>query len=251
MNLIDFHVIEIISEERDKVWKLYGMSEKELEKEKEDEDSNWVKHLLSDGLKQKYKYWDDGGEFIGENVFNLTRGDKPYFVGYVGQHQKVGDNLRFEYYVLNHNFNRDKIELFNIFDNYYVQEQTEKEIRKYIRSPKIYKYDSFFKDEEPVYGFDGLCKRFERILMEEEWGRCEYEIAVGGIFITELSDIIREVERGKIAIEDVYEEIKKQDKRNYHLEKWDCFQQAQKNIPMIMRECIRQYKEQKKAKDGE
>ena len=62
------------------------MSEKELEKEKEDEDSNWVKHLLSDGLKQKYKYWDDWGEFVGENVFNLTRGDKPYYVGYVGQH---------------------------------------------------------------------------------------------------------------------------------------------------------------------
>ena len=35
MNLIDFHVTEIISEERNKVWKLYGMSEHELEKEKE------------------------------------------------------------------------------------------------------------------------------------------------------------------------------------------------------------------------
>ena len=34
MNLIDFHVTEIISEERNKVWKLYGMSEKELEKRK-------------------------------------------------------------------------------------------------------------------------------------------------------------------------------------------------------------------------
>lgn len=86
MNLIDFHVTEIISEERDKVWKLYGMPEKELAKEKEDSDDRWIEHLLSDGLKQKYKYWDDGGEFIGENVFNLTRGDKPYFVGYVGQH---------------------------------------------------------------------------------------------------------------------------------------------------------------------
>lgn len=40
MNLIDFHVTEIISEERDKVWKLYGMSKKELEKEKEDENNN-------------------------------------------------------------------------------------------------------------------------------------------------------------------------------------------------------------------
>lgn len=34
MNVIDFHVTDIISEERDKVWKLYGMSETELEKEK-------------------------------------------------------------------------------------------------------------------------------------------------------------------------------------------------------------------------
>lgn len=91
MNLIDFHVIEIISEERDKVWKLYGMSETELEKEQSEAkktlfEQGWIEHLLSDGLKQRYKYWDDGGEFVGENIFNLTRGDKPYFVGYVGQH---------------------------------------------------------------------------------------------------------------------------------------------------------------------
>ena len=156
--------------------------------------------------------------------------------------------MRFEYYVLNHDFNRDKIELFNIFDNYYVQERTEKEIRKYLRNPKNYKYDSFFKEEEPVYGFDGLCKRFEQILRCEEWARCEYEIAVGGIFITELSDIIRAVERKEIAIDDVYEEIQKKNKYNSKLEKWDCFQQAQKNIPMIMRECIWQYKQQKKEK---
>lgn len=86
MNLIDFHVTEIISEERDKVWKLYGMSEMELEKEKEDDNDGWIEYLLSDGLKQKHKYCDDGGEFVGENVFNLTRGDEPYYEGYVGQH---------------------------------------------------------------------------------------------------------------------------------------------------------------------
>ena len=160
--------------------------------------------------------------------------------------------MRFEYYVLNHNFNRDKIELFNIFDNYYVQERTEKEIRKYLRSPKNYKYNSFFKDEESVYGFDGLCKRFEQILRCEEWARCEYEIAVGGIFITELSDIIRAVERKEIAIDNVYDEIQKKNKRNSKLEKWDCFQQAQKNIPMIMRECMWEDKQEKnKTKDGE
>ena len=154
--------------------------------------------------------------------------------------------MQFEYYVLNYNPNTKKIEPFNIFRNCYVQEYTEKAVRKYLRSPKNYKYDSFFKDEESVYGFDGLCKRFEQILRHEEWSRCEYEIAVGGIFITELSDIVREVERGEIAVEDIYEEIQKRNKRNSKLEKWDCFQQTQKNIPMIMRECIRQYKEQRK-----
>lgn len=87
MNLIDFHVTEIISEERDKVWKLFGMSEKELEKEKADKNKQWwIEFLLSDGLKQRFNYWDDGGEFVGEEIFNLTRGDVPYFVGYVGQH---------------------------------------------------------------------------------------------------------------------------------------------------------------------
>lgn len=154
--------------------------------------------------------------------------------------------MQFEYYVLNHDFNRGKIELFNIFDNYYVQERTEKEIKKYLRSHKNYKYDSFFKDEEPVYGFEGLCKRFEQILRCEEWARCEYEIAVGGIFIKELSDIIHAVERGDISVDDLYEEIQKENKRNSKLEKWDCFKQAQPNIPMIMRECIWQYKQQKK-----
>lgn len=67
------------------------MSESELEKEKNTvEDTKlhdrWINHLLSDGLKQRYKYYDDGGEFVGEEVFNLTRGDKTYFAGYVGQH---------------------------------------------------------------------------------------------------------------------------------------------------------------------
>ena len=159
--------------------------------------------------------------------------------------------MQFEYYVLNYDINRNKVIPYNIFRNINVQECTEREIRKYLSSPNNYKYDSFFKDEEAVYGFDGLCKRFEQILRHEEWSRCEYEIAVGGIFITELSDIVREVERGEIAVEDIYEEIQRRNKQNSKLEKWDCFQQTQKNIPMIMRECIRQYKEQvKKLKNG-
>ena len=165
--------------------------------------------------------------------------------------------MQFEYYVLNYDCNKRKVESFNIFRNCLVQEHTEKAVRKYLRNPKNYKYvvqhknDFLGREEIAVYGFDGLCKRFEQILRHEEWSRCKYEIAVGGIFITELSDIVREVERGEIAVEDIYEEIQKRNKRNSKLEKWDCFQQTQKNIPMIMRECIRQYKEQvKKLKNG-
>ena len=86
MNWVDFHVTEIISEEYDKVYKLYGMTEERLEKEKEKSESFWIEHLLHEGCKQEYKYWDDGGENTGKHVFDLTRGDKPYFVGYVGQH---------------------------------------------------------------------------------------------------------------------------------------------------------------------
>ena len=86
MNLIDFHVTEIISEERDKVWKLYGMTEERLEEEKNKGEEWWIEHLLHDGCKQNCRYWDDGGYNTREYVFDLTRGDKPYYVGYVGQH---------------------------------------------------------------------------------------------------------------------------------------------------------------------
>ena len=153
-------------------------------------------------------------------------------------------NIQFEYYVLNYNHNKKQVEPYNIFNNIYVQEGTEKAVKRYLINPKKFTYKSFVGKE--IYGFDALCRNFESILMSEEYGRCEYEIAVGGIFITELSDIIREVERGEITIEDVYEEIQKKNNSNSKLEKWDCFQQAQKNIPMIMRECIWQYKHQKK-----
>ena len=156
--------------------------------------------------------------------------------------------MQFEFYVLNHDFNRNKVEMFNIFRNIYVQERTEKAIRKYLRSPKNFKYESFF-NKEVVYGFDGLCKEIESIFRHELWSRCEYEIAVGSHFITEISDVVREVERGNIAVENLYDELKKIDSRNSKLEKWDCFGQAKPNIPMIVREVIYQYKEQLK-KEG-
>lgn len=84
MNLIDFHVTKIIEETEDKVYKLYGMSDEKLEKEKSDE--WWYGFLCGNGIKQVYEYWDDGGTRVDKNVFNLDVGQKPYYVGYVGQH---------------------------------------------------------------------------------------------------------------------------------------------------------------------
>ena len=156
--------------------------------------------------------------------------------------------MQFEFYVLNHNFNRNKVEMFNVFRNIYVQERTEKAIKKYLRSPKKFKYESFF-NKEVVYGFDGLCKEVESILRHELWSRCEYEVAVGSLFIVELKDIVREVDRGEIEKDNLYDELRKKSERNRNLEKIDCFYQARPNIPMIVRECIYQYKQQLKAKE--
>ena len=74
--------------------------------------------------------------------------------------------MQFEYYVLNYNPNAKKIEPFNIFRNCYVQEYTEKAIKKYLRSPKNYKYERY--GEDILYGFEGLCKEIERIIQWQE-----------------------------------------------------------------------------------
>ena len=103
--------------------------------------------------------------------------------------------MQFEYYVLNYDINKKKVEPFNIFNNCWVQEQTEKEIKKYIRNPKNYKYKSFWKDEKELYGFDALVKRIDGIIAGEEWGRCEYEMCVGEKFTPEVHDILKEIDK--------------------------------------------------------
>ena len=78
--------------------------------------------------------------------------------------------MQFEYYVLNCNPNTKNIEQFNIFRNCYVQEYTEKAIKKYLRSPKNYKYvvqhknDFLGREEIAVYGFDALVKEIDSII---------------------------------------------------------------------------------------
>ena len=129
-------------------------------------------------------------------------------------------NIQFEYYVLNYNHNKKQIEPYNIFNNIYVQEYTEKEIKKYLRNPKNYLYKSF-DGKEDTYGFEALVKEIDSIIRWKEWSRREYEVSIGDAFETDCEK----------------------------LEKWDCYGQAKPNIEMITREVIWQYKQQKKTKE--
>jgi hypothetical protein len=125
----------------------------------------------------------------------------------------------FEYYVLNYDWNKHKVECFNIFDNISLHEATEKLVRKYLKAPNKFEYTkhSFGEPQPIIHGFDGFCGALEFLIMWQEWGRREYEISVGDAFETDC---------GK-------------------LEKWDCYRQCKPNIPMIAREVIWQYKHRK------
>ncbi len=129
--------------------------------------------------------------------------------------------MKFEFYVLNYDFNKKEVVYFNIFRNPRVQERAEQEARKYLRSPSKYSVERSWRDEgaEPLRGFDALCEAVRRAIMSEEWPRREYEISVGDAF---------EDDCGR-------------------LEKWDAYSQALPNIRTIARDVIAQYKEQLKA----
>lgn len=122
------------------------------------------------------------------------------------------EKVQFEYYVLNDDFNKRKVEPFNIFRNIYVNSETAKAVRKYLRAPSKFKFERWGHDEV-YYGFEAFVKELDRIIMCEEWSRCEYEIVVNGLF----SDEDR-------------------------AQKIDCYAQCKPNMEMIAREVIWQYK---------
>ena len=133
----------------------------------------------------------------------------------------MDNEFTFEYYVLNDDFNRHKIEYFNIFRNWRVNEETFKAVKKYLRNPSKFKYESWIT-HEIIYGFDAFVKELDAIIKHEEWSRCEYEIMVNGLFSDD-------------------------DKA----EKWDCYAQCKPNMEMIAREVIWQYKKYLKEKEKE
>ena len=125
--------------------------------------------------------------------------------------------MKFEYYVLNYNFNKKCVENFNIFDNISLNNSVKKEVRKYLRSPSKYYYHKYDFDTQEyyyIYGFNGLCETIKMLIMWQEWSRREYEISVGDAFEDDLSKF----------------------------EKWDCYAQCEPNIAIIAREVIYQYK---------
>ena len=133
--------------------------------------------------------------------------------------------MQFKFYVLNYNFNKKCVENFNIFNNITLNDAVEKEVRKYLRSPKKYyymKHGLWVGENTYIYGFDGLCETIKSLIMWQEWSRVEYEISVGDAFEDDLDNF----------------------------EKWDCYRQCIPNIPMITREVIWQYKQQIKEKEN-
>ena len=82
MNLVDFWVKEIISETKGKMYELYGITKEEAK----NEEDWWKEILFCDGLKQELIVEDMGGTYKEERIINLTKGEKPYKVGYKGKH---------------------------------------------------------------------------------------------------------------------------------------------------------------------
>ena len=132
--------------------------------------------------------------------------------------------MQFEYYVLNYNSNKKKVDNINIFHNCLVQEHTEKAVRKYLRAPKKFKHIVQYenkllgREEIALYGFDALVREIDGIIKWCEWSKREYEISVGDAFETDINK----------------------------LEKWDTYSQAHPNAEIIAYTVIRQYKEQRK-----
>lgn len=125
------------------------------------------------------------------------------------------ENIKFEYYVMNDDFNKHHVEPFNIFSNHRVNTETVKAVKRYLRNPS--KFSCKYYNIGTICGFDAFVKELDIIIGCEEWARCEYEIMVNGLF----SD------------DDCAQKI-------------DCYSQCKPNMAMIAREVIWQYKQQTK-----
>lgn len=113
----------------------------------------------------------------------------------------MAKEVKFEWYVLNENFNRNQeIAPFNIFNNTHVHEATNKLCRDY---------------KTHNMTFEDFTEQLRKILQWQEWARCEYEIVVAPLIVKDESD------------------------RNW--KKIDCYQQALPNIKLIAKYVLEEY----------
>lgn len=168
--------------------------------------------------------------------------------------------MKFEFYVPNYDWNKHKVYMFNIFNNIYIQKWSEKAVKKYLRAPSKYCYvhygtsyskdlEKYVSNNEYTYGFDGLVKEINSILMHELWGRREYETNISDAFTYEIRDIVQDLDKYN-DLEELKNELKRIERKNPKLEKWDCYEYCKPNLEIITREIIRQYKEQVKNNDS-
>lgn len=106
--------------------------------------------------------------------------------------------LKFEWYVLNENHNTRKIEPFNIFRNIHVYDGVNALCVKYKRDKM---------------SFEDFTEELRKIIMWQEWSRCEYEIEARSLFDNE----------GNTAA------------------KIDCYEQALPNIKIIAKYVLEEY----------
>ena len=132
--------------------------------------------------------------------------------------------MKFEFYVPNYNFNKRKVEMFNIFQNIHVQECTEKEVKKYLRSPAKYKYikNHLNTEEDIYYGFEAFVMEIDSIIRWQEWGRREYETCISDAFTYEICDLVEEFNQYE-SLDDLKSYLDKINVRNSKLEKWFCY----------------------------
>lgn len=137
--------------------------------------------------------------------------------------------VNLEFYVLNYNWNENKVVNYNIFNNIHVYEFTIKAVKKYLRnqskySKTIYGYGD--KETKILYGKEAFVEELRSIIQWQEWSRREYEISVGDAFESDINK----------------------------MEKWDCYQQFLPNKELVADYVINQYrkfKKKTKRKDGD
>ncbi len=78
---------------------------------------------------------------------------------------------KLHFYVLNYDFNKNKVVSYNIFDNIHVYEATLQLVDDY---------------NDAKYSFEEFVNELIKIVQWQEWGRREYEISVGDAFETNL-----------------------------------------------------------------